>query len=133
MKISEMTREQLESVAEKYKIRFDSDTSEDELRMLIRKARDVAKAAADNMVDVKSKEERIIDFIKSMVSIDNAITPYREQRKDLKKDYDDNMWLSRKEQKMVLTAHKMLQDKEDMEQLQKLYEQISKMFGSSAD
>jgi len=56
--------------------------------------------------NVKTKEERIREFVKSLKSIEQAIEPYVEQRKDLRKDYIANGWLSKTEMKHVMKTRR---------------------------
>ena len=40
-----------------------------------------------------TKEDYIVNYIKSLATIEEAMIPYRDQRKDLRKSYVDNGWL----------------------------------------
>jgi hypothetical protein len=40
------------------------------------------------------KKKHILRLIKSYKAIDSAITPYQEQRKELRKEYIENEWLT---------------------------------------
>jgi hypothetical protein len=73
----------------------------------------------------KSKEERIRDFVKSMQAIDQAIQPYKEQRTDLKKNYVDNVWLSKEEMKYVTKCYNLAK-REDFD-LDKFVEMFNKV------
>ena len=58
------------------------------------------KLAVDNTQneDQKvSKEERIVDYIKSIAAIEEAIEPFKEQKKALKTNYVENGWLDKEE------------------------------------
>jgi hypothetical protein len=75
-------------------------------------------------VDVKSKEERMKDFVKSLNAIEECIEPYKEQRKDLKKEYVDNGWLDKKDMKTLIKALRLVKDDTDVEELLKVYENL---------
>jgi len=74
--------------------------------------------------DGKTKEDYIIDFIKGMNALDEAIEPFKDQKKSLKKSYEENNWLSKEEMKMATKAMKMLKDDMDIEQLMDYYDTI---------
>lgn len=69
-----------------------------------------------------TRDEHIVNYIKSLVMIDQAIEPYREHKLALKKTYADNAWISRDDQSMLLKALRMIKKDEDIEDLQKHYD-----------
>jgi len=74
----------------------------------------------------KSKEERMKDLVKSIAALENAIEPFKEQMRDIKKNYVSNGWLSKKEMKTLLKAYRLVKDDElDIDELQKVYNEIS--------
>ena len=80
----------------------------------------------DREEDDVSKEERIINYIKSVASIDKCIEPFKEQRKDLRTNYVENGWLDKQEIKLALKAYRMLKDETDWEQLTDLYDVVKR-------
>lgn len=74
---------------------------------------------------VKTKEERIREFVKSIQSIEQAIEPYKEQRKDLRKDYIANGWLSKTEMKNVMKAYSLMKNETDFDQLEEMYKKVT--------
>lgn len=81
----------------------------------------------DNVTDKpKSKEERMKDFVRGMVAIEQAIQPYKEQRSDMRKSYVENSWLSKDEMKNVMRAYRLMKDKTDIAELEQVYNTISK-------
>jgi hypothetical protein len=65
-----------------------------------------------------TREEHIINYIKALNSIEQAIEPFREHKIALKKHYADNSFLSRQEQSMILKAYRMAQKEESVEDLE---------------
>ena len=51
--------------------------------------------------------------------------PYREQRKDLRKNYIENKWLNKDDVSLAMKAFRMLQQKVDFEDLSAIYENLS--------
>jgi hypothetical protein len=66
------------------------------------------------------------DFVKSMVSIEQAIQPYKDQRSDLRKNYVDNGWLNKDEMKNLMRAYRLMKDQTDFSQLEQTYNTITK-------
>lgn len=75
-------------------------------------------------VDVKSPEERMQDFVKSLNAIEECIQPYKDQRKDLKKEYIDNGWIEKDQMKLLIKALRLVKDETDMDKLLEVYENL---------
>tara|TARA_R100000908_G_C3685367_1_gene102095 strand:- start:77 stop:355 length:279 start_codon:yes stop_codon:yes gene_type:complete len=84
------------------------------------------KMTTENNEPKVTKEERIIDYIKSVAAIDEALEPFKEQKKALKTNYVDNGWLDKDEIKMAMKAYKMIKDDIDLDQLMDFYETVGR-------
>tara|TARA_Y100000310_G_C20566352_1_gene755694 strand:- start:769 stop:1029 length:261 start_codon:yes stop_codon:yes gene_type:complete len=73
-----------------------------------------------------SKEDRIVDYIKSVAAIDEALEPFKEQKKALKTNYVENGWLDKEEIKMAMKAYRMIKDDVDLDQLMDFYETVGR-------
>ena len=63
------------------------------------------------------KKKHVVNLIKSFKAIDGAILPYHEQRKELRKEYIENQWLSNEEITLVKKAYNAVKTKVDLEDL----------------
>lgn len=77
----------------------------------------------------KSKEEHVLDYIKSLDMIEQAMQPYREHKSALKKNYAENSWLSKDEQSLILKAYRMLRQNESAEDVQRYYDLLKNKMG----
>tara|TARA_Y100001938_G_scaffold146508_1_gene225502 strand:- start:3277 stop:3561 length:285 start_codon:yes stop_codon:yes gene_type:complete len=84
------------------------------------------KMTTENNEPKVTKEERIIDYIKSVAAIDEALEPFKEQKKALKTNYVENGWLDKDEIKMAMKAYKMIKDDIDLDQLMDFYETVGR-------
>jgi len=76
-----------------------------------------------------TKEERAISYLKSMMAIENAIEPYKEQKKDLRKNYMENGWLTRQDIWNAVKALRLYQQNADMDDLNDMFETVEQQFG----
>ena len=76
--------------------------------------------------EILEKEQRITDYIKSMASIEDAMEPYKDQKRALKGNYVENGWLSKEEISMAVKAYRMVKGDVDIEQLMDFYDHVSK-------
>jgi len=75
--------------------------------------------------DNKTKEERVRDFVKSLAAIEQAIEPFKEQLRDLKKNYVSNKWLDKKDLKLALKAYRLIKDDTDIGELESMFNKVS--------
>ncbi len=80
----------------------------------------------ENQEDAVTKEERILNYIKSVAALDEALQPFKEQKKDLKTNYVENGWLDKDEIKLATKAYRMIKDDTDWDQLTDLYEVVKR-------
>ena len=76
--------------------------------------------------DKVPKEERIVNYIKSVAAIDEALEPFKEQKKELKSNYVENGWLDKDEIKLAMKAYRMIKDETDWEHVTDLYSVVKR-------
>ena len=59
---------------------------------------------ADSLKGDKDKETHMKEYITSIRALEDAMEPFKEQKRELRKEYDDNGWLNKDEQRMVVRA-----------------------------
>lgn len=81
----------------------------------------------NNVEETKlTKEEHVQNYVKALDQTLRAMEPFREHLKDLKKNYVDNHWLSRREMSVVLKAYRSLKKDEDLGEIQHYVDIIKK-------
>ena len=80
-----------------------------------------------NSTDDKTKQDYTGNFIRALAEVEAEMLPYQEQRKDLKKSYVQNGWLTKEELSSAIRAYRMLKNDEDIETLLDMYEKVSKV------
>ena len=80
----------------------------------------------DDDVD-KDEAGHMIDFIKSIKELNDAMQPFKDQLKDLKANYKEQEWLDAKQQKMAMKIYRMIDDEIDMAEFVDLYQAVSKI------
>jgi|TARA_R110000851_G_scaffold58032_11_gene134851 hypothetical protein len=74
----------------------------------------------------KTKDEYVVQFIKSLKAVEDEMEPYKEHKRDLRKNYIDNSWLTRDEIRNAIRAYRMVSKDEDFDQLHLIYDKIVK-------
>ena len=77
-----------------------------------------------DMRETKAKEEHISDYIESLKAIEEAMEPYKEQKRELKKEYLDKKWLSKEDISLSVRALRLLKDKVDIGALIDMYDSL---------
>ena len=71
------------------------------------------------------KAEKMIEYVKSLKAIEDAIEPYAEQKRELKKDFKDQGWLTKEEISMTVKAYRMMKKDVDIDQFVSIFESLS--------
>jgi|TARA_B100000287_G_scaffold90211_1_gene82600 hypothetical protein len=76
----------------------------------------------------KTKDEHVIEFIKSFKEVEDQMEPFKEHKRDLRKNYVENSWLTKDEIRDAIRAYRMISKDEDFDQLHVIYDKIMKSF-----
>tara|TARA_R110000824_G_scaffold67377_8_gene174577 strand:+ start:23890 stop:24177 length:288 start_codon:yes stop_codon:yes gene_type:complete len=87
------------------------------------------KLVDENLSEEEAREHYVINYLKSVVALEQAIEPYKEQKKELRKEYIDKGWLSREDIWSVVKAYRLYMKGADMDDLNDMFDTIEKKFG----
>ena len=73
-----------------------------------------------------TKDEYVVEYIKALKAIEDEMEPYKEHKRDLRKNYVQNGWLSGNEMRQAVRAYRMLKKDDDIDQFSDFYDKISK-------
>jgi hypothetical protein len=76
-----------------------------------------------------TKEQHILNFIKSFVALEEAMEPFKEQKRDLRESYNENSWLSKEEMRLAIRAYRLMKSDTDIEQLTDYFNQVKRGVG----
>ena len=71
------------------------------------------------------KTEKMIEYIKSLKAIEDAIEPYAEQKRELRKDFKDQGWLTGDEISMTVKAYRMMKKDVDIDQFVDIFNSLT--------
>ena len=72
------------------------------------------------------QEEHVVNYVKSLAAIEEAMEPFKEQKRALKGNYIENGWLTREDISMAVKAFRMVKNNTDPEQLMDYYNTVVK-------
>ena len=78
------------------------------------------------MNEQNEKELMIVEYIKSIKALEDAMEPFKEQRRDLRKEYQDNGWLTRDEIRVAVKAYRLMRSGADLDDLYDMYSLLAK-------
>jgi len=84
----------------------------------------------ENENEETTKEQYVVSYLKSLIAIEQAIEPYKEQKKELRKEYIDNSWLTRQDIWSAIKAFRLYEQEADMDDLNDMFETVEQQFGS---
>ena len=71
-----------------------------------------------------TKEQYVVDFIKAFKAVEDEMEPYKEHKRDLRKNYVQNGWLTGNELRQAVRAYRMLEKDDDIDQFTDYFEKI---------
>jgi len=74
----------------------------------------------------KTKEQHMADYIKSMKALEDAMEPYKEQKRELKTEYVDSGWLTKEDISLTVRAYRLLKNDVDIDALIDIYDNLRK-------
>ena len=72
----------------------------------------------------KTKEQHMADYIASMKALEDAMEPFKEQKRELKGEYVENGWLTKEDISLTVKAYRLLKDDVDIGALIDIYESL---------
>ncbi len=85
------------------------------------------------MNEQNEKQLKLVEYIKSLKTLEDAMEPYKDQRRDLKKSYQENGWLTRDEISLAVKAYRLMKSGDDLDDLYDMYSLLRKAKGSTAN
>jgi len=84
----------------------------------------------DNNTPVVSKTEArrqryIVEYVRSLKEIEDAMEPYKEHRRDLRNEYRRQGWLTRDEMSVAVKAYRLMKGEVDLDELYETYNVLS--------
>ncbi len=71
------------------------------------------------------RQRYIIEYIRSLKELEDAMEPYKEHRRDLRNDYRRQGWLTREEMSIAVKAYRLMKGEVDLDALYETYSVLS--------
>jgi flagellar biosynthesis/type III secretory pathway chaperone len=75
------------------------------------------------------KENYVVNYLKSMLAIEEAIEPFKEQKKELRTEFIENGWLTKDQIWSAVKAYRLYKNGADMDDLNDMFDAIERRFG----
>jgi DNA-binding IscR family transcriptional regulator len=72
-----------------------------------------------------TKEQHVINFLKVLEAVESQMEPFKDHKREIRKNYVENGWLTREELRMAVKAYRLLKGDIDIEALRDTYNKIS--------
>jgi hypothetical protein len=83
----------------------------------------------DNTPVISKAEARrqryIVEYVRSLKEIEDAMEPYKEHRRELRNDYRRQGWLTREEMSVAVKAYRLMRGEVDLDALYDTYSVLS--------
>ena len=81
---------------------------------------------------MNDKNEKMIEYIRALKTIEDCIQRYAEQKRELKTEFKNQGWLTGDEISMTVKAYRMMKDDVDFEQFTSFYNALMERSGRNA-
>ena len=79
----------------------------------------------EKLASEKSKEEHMADYLESMKALEEAMEPYKEQKRDLRTEFRENGWLNTDEIRAAVKAYRLFKDNVNIDEVVENFEMFS--------
>ena len=69
----------------------------------------------------EAKRQKVLEYIRSLRAIEDAIEPYTEQKRELKAEFKEQGWLTGDEISVAVKAYRMLKADQDIDELVEMF------------
>jgi len=73
-----------------------------------------------------TKEGYVVEFIKALKAIEDEMEPYKEHKRDIRKNYVQNGWLTKDEMRQAVRAYRMVKQGDSIDQFTEYFDKINK-------
>ena len=73
----------------------------------------------------EEKKRYVLEYIRSLVAIEEAIEPYKEQKRELRTEYREQGWLNTDEIRAAVKAYRLFKGKVDIEDVYDNFKMLS--------
>ena len=84
-------------------------------------------------METDNKQQKMAEYIQSLAAIEDCMRPYREQRKELRKNFIENDWLDKDEISLATKAYRMWEQQIDFDDFAKIFEAVETSFIDKED
>jgi len=78
------------------------------------------------MADTHEEKKRyVLEYIRSLNAIEEAIEPYKEQKRELRTEFREQGWLNTDEIRAAVKAWRLFKDKIDIEEVYDNFQMLS--------
>ena len=78
---------------------------------------------------VSQKTEKMVEYIRSLKTLEDAMEPYKEQKRELREEFKRQGWLTKEEISTTVKAYRMMKNDVDLEQFVELYQTLLERSG----
>jgi hypothetical protein len=79
----------------------------------------------------EEKKRYVMEYIRSLVAIEEAMEPYKEQKRELRTEYREQGWLNTDEIRAAVKAYRLFKGKIDIDEVYDNYKALSGATGEA--
>jgi hypothetical protein len=72
-----------------------------------------------------TKEQYVVEYIKALKAVEDEMEPYKEHKRDLRKNYAQNGWLTKDEMRQAVRAYRMVSKGDNIDQFVEYFNKLN--------
>ena len=84
-------------------------------------------------METDNRQQKMAEYIQSLAAIEDCMRPYRESRKELRKNFIENDWFDKDEISLATKAYRMWEQQIDFDDFAKIFEAVETSFIDKED
>tara|TARA_R110000824_G_C14917681_1_gene647371 strand:+ start:350 stop:658 length:309 start_codon:yes stop_codon:yes gene_type:complete len=85
----------------------------------------VIAGEAEPRSEEEKKAEKMLEYVRSLRVIEDAMEPYKEQKRELRAEFKEQGWLTSDEISLTVKAYRMMKADVDIDQFVSIYEGLA--------
>jgi len=73
-----------------------------------------------------TKEEYVVEFVKAFKAIEDEMEPYKQHKRDIRKNYDQNGWLTKNDMRQAVRAYRMIKQGDNIDEFTEYFQYWNK-------
>ena len=83
--------------------------------------------------NVSTKEQKMLEYVRSLKTLEDAMEPYKEQKKELRTEFMENGWLTKDQIWSAVKAYRLYKGKVNIDEVVENFNMLAGLIGDEEE